>query len=327
MSGHARERLAVIFGGSGFTGSHLVQDLLNRGVPTRVFSRKPWRSEVATEEEVEVVLGDIGSRADVQRGLAGVTDIVYLVQSTVPASSMDDLRYDVTSNVIPFISFLEQVRQSRTAKRLVYVSSGGTVYGNPREAVPFTEGHPTFPVSSYGLTKLMSEHYVRLILARSGVTSYILRPSNAYGERQDLTRHQGAVGIFLKALHDGLPITLYGGGTAVRDFVYIGDVVRAVSGCLDDRREHFVPVTYNVGSSTGLSLSALVTTIEELAGQRLTIHHEPARAFDCTYNVLDTSAIRRDLGWSARTPLRTGLEQTWKWTQSLARNAQPAPVE
>jgi UDP-glucose 4-epimerase len=324
MDGRTRERLAVIFGGSGFTGSHLVQDLLEQGLPTRVFSRGRLRSEVASRDDVEVVVGDVASRADVHRGLAGATDVVYLVQSTVPASSMADLQFDVASNVIPFISFLEQVRQSRTVRRLVYVSSGGTVYGNSGQAVPFKESHPTVPISSYGLTKLMSEHYVRLVLARSGITSYILRPSNAYGEGQDLTRNQGAVGIFLKALHGGSPITLYGEGMAVRDFVYVGDVVRAISSCLDDRRVRLDPVTYNVGSSAPVSLSMLVATIEELVGKRFTIRHEPARPFDCTYNVLDTAAIREDLGWSAQTAFETGLARTWTWIQSLPRNARHA---
>lgn len=318
MSTQLNNRLVAVIGGTGFIGSHLIDALASRRLPTRVFGRtleRPYLTEL--RQGVELIAGDVGSRSDVALALAGATDVVYLAQSTVPATSMGDLQYDLASNVLPFISFLEQLGKSPTARRLIYISSGGTVYGNPREAQPFVEDDPTRPVSSYGLTKLVCEHYVRLILGASPIASYILRPSNAYGERQDLTRRQGAVGIFLKALHEREPITLYGGGAVVRDYVYVGDVVDAILSCLDDAEFRPKPTIYNVGSSRGLSLLQLVRCIEDVSGESFTIHNAPARPFDCTFSVLDINAIQSDLGWNPRVSLNEGIARTWAWIRSL----------
>src|SRR5262249_33393970 len=143
---------------------------------------------------VEFVEGDASRSTDVAEALHGVRAVVYLVHSSVPETSMRDMGHDLVTNVVPMIRMLDVLRATPQVKRLVYVSSGGTVYGDPTEKCPIPETHATNPVSSYGLTKLMCEHYIRLCLAGSHVRPVILRPGNVYGERQNLSRNQGIVG-------------------------------------------------------------------------------------------------------------------------------------
>lgn len=229
---------------------------------------------------------------------------------------MADLTFDLESKVLSLIRLLEILRESGSVCRFVYFSSGGTVYGEPREPCPIPEDHPTRPISGYGLTKLVAEHYIRLCLSGSDVRSYVLRPSNAYGERQNLHRPQGAVGHFLKALATGLPIVLYGDGSVVRDYVYAGDVAEAVRLCLKDKTASPGEVkTFNVGSSVGVSLQELVERIQTVTGKTFAIECRPDRSFDCRYNVLDYSAIRGALGWQPEVDLDEGIGKTWAWIQ------------
>ncbi len=308
----------MVVGGSGFIGSHLVHHLADEGRHVRVLGRDPnkFRLNIGELEGVELYLGDVLQPAGFQSALEDVSDVVYLAFSTVPASSMRDLRFDLESNVVSLIGFLEALQEHPSVRRFVYISSGGTVYGNPALPERIVEDHATFPISSYGLTKLTSEHYVRLCLADSAIQAYILRPSNAYGERQDLGRNQGAMGHFLRSLAQDVPITVYGDGGVVRDFVYAGDLARAVALCLTSDGEcEIAKATFNVGSGVETSIAQLIDLIEHVTGKQFSINRLPARDFDCTYNVLDISKISDALGWQPQVSLEEGILRTWDWTQ------------
>jgi UDP-glucose 4-epimerase len=155
------ERVLLI-GGGGFIGSYIARALIARNIPLRVFDRDDARvhENLAGLDEVDFVVGDTGNHGEVDAALAGVTDVVYLAHSTVPASSMMDLAFDLESNVPPVIYLLSRVRESKTLQRLVYFSSGGTVYAEKAEPAPFTERDLTMPISAYGITKLIGEHYM-----------------------------------------------------------------------------------------------------------------------------------------------------------------------
>jgi UDP-glucose 4-epimerase len=306
----------LVLGGSGFLGSHVIRRLARRGHLIRVFGRQPQTFErnLGDVAGVSFCQGDVACPRDIEAALTSITHVVYLVAASVPATSMRDVSCDLRANVLPLIRFLETLAAHPTVQRLVYVSSGGTVYGNPEAPRPITESHPTSPISSYGLTKLIGEHYVRLCLRRSAVRAYVLRPSNAYGERQTPHPSQGVVGLFLRTLARAEPVTIYGNGATVRDYLYAGDLARAVELCLDDGAETAAsPMTFNVGSGVGTSIADLIATMEEVVGARFSVRHEPDRGFDCTYNVLDSSHIREHLGWQAQVPLREGLLRTWAW--------------
>lgn len=287
----------LVLGGAGFIGSHLVDGLKAAGHRVSVFDRPR----------------EFLDPADLERALPGAEIVFHLISTTVPKDSNDDPALDIESNIAGTARLLELCRTHRP-RRLVFISSGGTVYGVPR-ATPIAETHPTDPISSYGIHKLAIEKYLRLAHVLYGLEYRILRVSNAYGERQRTDKAQGAVAVFLERALRGEPIQIWGDGSVVRDYVYVGDIVRAFLAVLDYRGERRV---FNIGSGVGVSLNHLVEEIGTVIGRRLAVQYTPARRFDVAANVLDTSAAREHLGWSAAMPLREGLRRTYDWMRRAA---------
>jgi len=318
----------LIVGGGGFLGSHLVRNLSARGFRIRVFDRNRLHLEqnLGDVKGVQVICGDIGNRITAQAALAGITDIVYLAGSTVPANSMLDVAFDLTSNALPLIGFLQLLPKTETIRRVVYVSTGGAIYGDSCRPGPIPECRPTRPVSSYGLTKLIGERYLDFFLANTQIRGYVLRPSNAYGERQNLHRPQGAVGHFLQALLADSAIVLY--GDVVRDYVYAGDIAEAIRLCVEDTTTAPGSVqTFNVGTGRGTSLTELVERIQNVTGRTVNIVREAGRSFDCRFNVLDCGVIDRILGWKPRVALQEGIDITWQWMQQTRPRPHRRPMD
>lgn len=187
----------VIFGGGGFIGSHVVDQLLENGHELRVFERPrvdPYRS-FSTDEQIEWITGDMLSVHDVSEAISGMDAVLHLVSFTLPKNSNDDIIYDIQTNLVSTIQLLNAILAHRV-KKIVFISSGGTVYGAP-QYFPIDEMHPTNPLVSYGITKLTIEKYLLLFQHLYGIKSVNLRVSNAYGPRQRLGTSQGAAMVFL----------------------------------------------------------------------------------------------------------------------------------
>lgn len=310
--------LVLVVGGGGFIGSHIIPNLVEMGAKIRVLNRNRQLKSSMLAEGVECLSGDISCLEDMISALDGVTQIIYLANSTFPATSMNDMSFDLESNVLPLIRFLDYVKDQKKIRTFIYLSSGGAIYGDPHEFVPIPESHPTFPVSSYGLTKLIAENYIRLHLANSHVQGYALRVANAYGERQDLSRPQGAIGHFLKAALNNTAVTIYGAGDIVRDYIYAGDVASAVRSCLLDGSSLSKGLrVYNVGTGNGFSLLELINFIQNVTGKKLFIDYQPTRNFDIKYNVLNCAAIFGDLGWAPKISMEDGIKREWAWVENM----------
>src|SRR4029434_4711286 len=184
---------------------------------------------------------------DVTQAVAGCEVVFHMISTTIPKSSNDNPAYDVESNLVGTLRMLEAARKAGVRK-VVFASSGGTVYGIPK-VVPINESHPTDPICSYGISKLAVEKYLHLYHALHGLDYCILRIGNPYGEGQRPTAAQGAVGVFLyKALHGGV-IEIWGDGTVTRDYIYIGDVIQAFLKAMTYSGEHRL---FNIGAGEGL---------------------------------------------------------------------------
>lgn len=309
----------TVFGGGGFIGSAIVDRLLGEGYAVRVFERprvSPYR-EFQSSERVEWTTGDLLSAHDVATAIDGSDAVIHLVSTTLPKSSNDDPAYDVSSNTLATLNLLDAM-VSKGIRRIIFISSGGTVYGTPRY-VPVDEQHPTEPEVSYGIVKLMIEKYLQLYQRLHGIRATVLRVANPYGERQRIETAQGAVGVFLHRALSGQSIEIWGDGTVTRDFIYVGDVAEAFVRAL--RYEGDVTV-FNVGSGVGTSLNDLVQAVRSAAGVPVACNYLPARVIDVPVNVLDCARANRELGWKPVVELTEGLARTINWLRgqsTLAR--------
>lgn len=294
----------LVLGGGGFIGSHLAQALAQAGHRVRVFDRPRGRF-LPLLERCEVVTGDFLRAEDVARALEDIEVIFHLVCTTVPKSSNEDQAADVEANVAGTLRLLDLCR-SRGARRLVFASSGGTVYGVPR-ALPIDEAQPTQPISSYGIHKLMVEKYLHLNQVLHGLDYRVLRIANVYGERQRIETAQGAVAVFLDRIRRGEALQIWGDGSVVRDYLYVGDAAEALVKAAAFEGE---PRLFNIGSGAGVSLTQLIKEIEALLGRAVPVEYTAARSLDVPANVLDASLARRHLGWAPRTSLAEGLRRT-----------------
>ncbi len=311
MSALAPRPRCLVLGGGGFLGGHIVEALQDEGLQVRIFDRVPRRATAARiDATTEWYEGDFGNRGDVAAALEDCDVAFHLVATTLPRSSNEDPIHDLESNLVPTVRFLAEAVECGV-KKVVFASSGGTVYGIP-QSVPIPESHSTKPLCSYGIHKLAIEQYLHLYHSLYGLRYCVLRLANPFGERQRSDASQGAVAVFLDQALRGDEITVWGDGCAVRDYVYVGDVARAF--CLAATSEAAADV-FNVGSGEGHSVNDLIAAIEVLLGRTVSRRYSKGRAFDVPVNVLDIGTAKTVLGWQPQVTFADGLERTLRWLQ------------
>ncbi|MBS0193644.1 MAG: NAD-dependent epimerase/dehydratase family protein [Proteobacteria bacterium] len=303
----------TIIGGGGFIGSAIVERLLPDGHALRILERprvQPWRT-FAAAEAVEWMAGDLMNAHDIEAAIDGADAVIHLASTTLPKNSNDDPAFDVQSNLVPSLHLLDAMVRRRVG-RIVFISSGGAVYG-PSRTLPIDEAHPTEPLVSYAIVKLAIEKYVRMYQRLHGIRGIVLRVANPFGERQRPETSQGAVGVFLHHALRGEPVELWGDGSVARDYLHVADVADAFARALAYDGSHAV---FNIGSGTATRLDELLAVMSELLGRPVACRRLPARAIDVPANALDCSLAQRELGWSPLLSLREGLARTIAWMRT-----------
>jgi UDP-glucose 4-epimerase len=299
----------LVLGGGGFIGSHVVDALLERGHRVRVFERpRVPQYRPCDGETLEWLEGDFQNSAVVSEAVRDADAIVHLVSTTLPKTSNDDPEFDVQSNVIGTLRLLRLAVESGVRK-VVFISSGGTVYGVP-VAIPIPETHPTEPRVSYAIGKLAVEKYLAVFQQQHGLDYAVLRVANPYGPRQRVDIAQGAVAVFLDAALSQRSVDIWGDGSVVRDYVHITDVARAFVLALEYGGTERI---FNIGSGQGHSLTDLLNVIERAVGHPVARRFLPARGIDVPSNVLDIARARRELGWAPQIGLDEGVARTVEW--------------
>lgn len=300
----------VIFGGGGFIGSHIADHLLRSGHSVKIFERPriPWYRPFEPHESVEWITGDLLSNHDLSDAIQGTDVVLHLVSTTLPKSSSDDPIYDVQSNLVGSLQMLN-LMVTHQVKKIVFISSGGTVYGNP-EYLPIDERHPTNPNVSYGITKLAIEKYLLLYEKMHGIKAVILRVANPFGERQRVETAQGAVGVFLHRVLGAQPIEIWGDGRVVRDYLYISDVAEAFVKAVEYQGDKNI---FNISSGKGTSLNELLDLMENLLAKPIQRRYLPGRSFDVPISILSNALAREELGWEPKISLRDGIIRTANW--------------
>ena len=300
----------VVLGGGGFIGTHLCRSLKRNGALVRGFGRS--RTDPAALTGVPWSNGEFNDRAALARAVQGCEVVFHLLGGSIPDSSNKDPLGDLLDSVVPSLQLLEICRASMVRK-IVFVSSGGTVYGIPR-TVPIPESATTEPISAYGISKLTIEKYLALYHHLYGGDFSILRVANTFGPYQNPDRRQGLIAAFMHRIAQGRPIEIWGDGRVVRDFIYIDDVIEAILAAAVYNGPHHI---FNVGAGVGRSVLEVVTDIANVLGQPDAVPiHKPGRATDVPINVLDIALIGRELGWSPRTLWMEGLKLTADWIRA-----------
>ena len=298
-------RTCLILGGGGFIGTAVAERLLADGWRVRIFDRPGVRMPSRIADRLDCVAGDFQAAGELAPALEGVDAVVHLISTMLPKSSNEAPLQDVETNVLATLRLLSLMVERRIRK-IVFASSGGTVYGVPR-SVPITEDHPTQPEVSYGITKLAIEKYLYLYGRLHGLQPVSLRIANPYGGGQRIDTAQGAVAAFLHRALRGEAIEIWGDGSVTRDYLHVNDLATAFSCALDYEGPNQV---FNIGSGQGVSLNELAAAIETVLGCHLVRRYLPGRSFDVPVSVLDNSRARAELRWSPSIPLAEGLRMT-----------------
>lgn len=302
----------LVTGGTGFIGKHLIKRLIEKNYSVRVLSRRI--DNVNTNKGLEYFKGNFADIDCARKALKDIDVVYHLAVSTTPGQSNDVILYDAQTNVLGTLNFI-QASVEASIQRLVFVSSGGSVYG-PTESNPISEDHQTNPISAHGVSKLAIEKYLEVYRKKHNLDYRIARGGNPFGEGQDPNKGQGFVTYALYQMLLGRDIEIWGDGSVVRDFFYVGDLVDALIIFLDDSSGYRL---YNVGSGQGRSLNEIVGLLEKVTGLKAKVKFLEKRAADVPYNSLDISRIREACGWYPKTSLVDGIKITWDWIQSYAK--------
>jgi UDP-glucose 4-epimerase len=297
---------AVVTGGAGFIGSHVVDALVARGDEVHVLDDLSKGLQRNVDEAATLHVADL-SDADVVFDAARPDVVLHLAAQADVRVSVDRPDHDAAVNVLGTLRVLEAAR--RHDAQVVFASTGGAIYGECDGPVPETA--PRRPLAPYGTSKLCGEEYLATWNRLHGTTHVSLRFGNVYGPRQEPHGEAGVVAIFMGVLRDGGTPRIYGDGRQTRDYAYVADVVRAMLAAVG--REGGV---YNVGSGVETSVLELYEAVQEAAGVRREAEHVDARAGELQRSVLDVSLAERELGWRPERTLAEGLAETWRWIRA-----------
>lgn len=294
---------ALILGGNGFIGSYIVDELLAAGNKVRIFGRAPIGSEKPLPL-VEYIYGEFSDTAKLSEALNDIDVVYHSISTTVPSSSNKSPVEDVNGNLINTINLLECMRR-KSVPRIVYLSSGGTVYGIP-DSSPVSESHPLRPISSYGIVKVAVENYLHMFHELHGISYVALRVSNPYGAGQSNTGLQGVIGTYISRLNEGFNIEVWGTGEIVRDFIHVQDVAQL---CVLAGKSKAVGV-FNAGFGEGTSILNIIDIVSQYLDYDIEVVFKPGRSFDVPHIVLDITKAQTQFHWSPTITLKSGIHHT-----------------
>lgn len=299
------EQGILLIGGTGFLGTALARTLAASGREVHVLARN---AEPGLRAGVNYHRGAQDEARIVAPLLKECRTVVHLAASSTPGTPAAYLAAEVEQSLLPTARLLD-IMASTPPARLLFISSGGSLYGNP-QYLPVGEQHGTSPISCHAAGKVSLEAFFSTAAHSYNIPLAILRPSNLYGPGQQLRAGFGIVRTLLEKARRGEPIEIRGDGSAVRDYLYIDDAVDACQRLIDT---HQATGPYNAGSGRGVSIATLVRLCSETTGRTISVIYQAAPSTDVSAIVLDSAHLMAATGWGPSWSLQDGLRQTWNW--------------
>ncbi|MDX1614268.1 MAG: NAD-dependent epimerase/dehydratase family protein [Candidatus Promineifilaceae bacterium] len=311
IANNLREKSVLVTGGAGFIGSHVVDGLIQAGCKVTVVDNLSTGKRDNINPRADFYEADIRDRSvlEIFRQVRPEAVSHHAAQSSVQVSLVRP-ELDAGTNILGTLNVLRCAVSSGT-QHFIYIGTGGAVYGDP-PVLPCTEEEPVNPLSPYAVSKYAGEHYARQMSAVAGVRHTVLRYANVYGPRQDPHGEAGVVAIFAGQMLSDVQPTINGDGLQERDFVYVGDCVRANIQALAIAVEG----VFNIGTGIGTSINELYERLASVVGYGREPNYGPAKAGETKKIYLDTSKARERLRWEASVPLADGLKMTARALQS-----------
>jgi UDP-glucose 4-epimerase len=306
-----RDVRAIVTGGAGFIGSHVVDALVSRGDEVAVVDSLVHGSRENVNARAELHVRDIREPLDDLFDTVRPEAVFHLAAQADVRVSVEQPVDDAEVNVLGTVRILEAARGH--GAQVVFASTGGAIYGECIEAA--REDSPREPISPYGTAKLAAEEYLAAYNRLYGTHHVSLRYGNVYGPRQDPHGEAGVVAIFLGALSRDEQARIFGDGSQTRDYVYVGDVALATTSAVGQEAG-----VYNVGTGRETSVVELYELCARVAGSDVKAEHAPARLGELQRSFLDPELAARELGFSAMVELEDGLQATWDWVQAAKKD-------
>ncbi|MFY0253353.1 NAD-dependent epimerase/dehydratase family protein [Chitinophaga sp. 30R24] len=309
----------VLIGGSGFIGKNLSKGILSVGGEVIAIGRK--HNDEISHTKYTFHVGDCNDVSFLDSIVKKDDVVIYLAYNSVPKTSFENPIKDIEENLPLAISIFSVVARKKVRK-LVYLSSGGTIYGRVASLQPLKENSATNPISPYGITKLAIEKYANFYAEMYQIPLLIIRPSNPYGELQLPFRGQGFIATAVNAINNRVPLDIFGLNGTIRDYIYIDDLVEGILVAITKDNSDTI---FNIGSGIGRSNFDVINTIKNTAGlvhktlDDIKINILPSRHFDVPYNVLDCSKLKL-LGWRPKINFEVGVARTLDWWKEKQYN-------
>ncbi|OGV69931.1 MAG: hypothetical protein A3K19_02090 [Lentisphaerae bacterium RIFOXYB12_FULL_65_16] len=306
----------LVLGGDGYLGSHLVDEAVALGHQVTVFDRFPYGTSRNLEhlrERVRLVSGEFVNADSLRRAAEGQDIAYHFICMTSPAASWNDPYIEVEGNLRGALQLLEVLSEAKVRK-VVFPSSGGTVYGTHIQ--PVGEQILPKPSSPYGIAKLATEHFLEYYRQRTGLAYDVYRIGNAYGPRQPLVGPQGVVGMWMQCILDGRAVTVYGDQSVVRDYVYVKDIGRLMAYSLRDPEASDL---FNLGTGIGTSVLELLELFKQTIHQPFEYQLLPRRTCDNVCVVLDSTKLLARLPGFRYATLAEKLPETWDYIKQRNR--------
>lgn len=297
----------LILGGLGFIGQNLIEEL-GDDYNLIVFDSK----KINGSQKFLLFNGNFSDSLEIENIFKSykIDLVIHLISTTIPSSSIEDMAYDIDSNVIDSIKLLELIKRYSVPK-ILFISSGGAIYGlieDNKESVD--ENHPTFPISPHAINKLAIEKHIYLYHYLYKIEYLILRLPNPYGEYHQSDK-QGFINVALKKIVKKEKVEVWGNGDIIRDYIYIKDCVKIIHNMI---KQNISNQIINVGSGKGFSINDILSTIKSITGD-FEIEKKETRNFDVPRIVLNTNKLKSIMDFQL-TNIEEGIDRTFQWTKN-----------